>query len=60
MERISVDPRESNNFCIYGPEAKTVEFYDARKCVKPFHYIARSNVVTADYSPDGKGFLISR
>ena len=61
MERISVDPREgSNNFCVYGPEAKTVEFYDARMCAKPIHYIARSNVATADYSPDGKRFLISR
>ena len=60
MERVSFYPKDSNLFCVYGPEGKMVDFYDARNCAKPFHYIARSHVATADFSPDGSKFLISR
>ena len=60
MDRVSVYPKDRNNFCVSGPEGKMVEFYDARQCNKPFHYIARSHVATADFSPDGGKFLISR
>ncbi len=59
-DSVSVDPKNPNRFCLFGPESTCVSFYDARSAVKPFHSISRSAAVVAEYSPDGERFLIAK